>query len=128
MASLLGGCMVLMVGAAQAAEHEVKMRNKGAEGMMVFEPAVLKIAPGDTVHFKATDKSHNVESVPGMLPDSAEPFVGKMNEDLTVTFAEPEVYGYRCKPPSLAFRSLPRQSIATSVSGSSSSTTTYSRS
>ena len=45
---------------AAAAEIEVKMLNKGSDGgAMVFEPALVKIAPGDTVKFIATDKGHN---------------------------------------------------------------------
>lgn len=83
---------------ALAAEHEVKMLNKGAEGVMVFEPSVVKIAPGDSVHFIPTDKSHNVESIEGMLPAGATPFKGEMNQDLTVTFDQPGVYGIKCKP------------------------------
>lgn len=83
---------------ASAADHEVKMLNKGADGMMVFEPSLLKIAPGDTVHFVATDKGHNVMSIEGMMPEGATPFVGKMNEDLTVTFDKPGAYGFACKP------------------------------
>lgn len=83
---------------AQAAEHEVKMLNKGTTGMMVFEPAVIKIAPGDTVHFVATDKSHNVESIEGMLPAGAQPFKGEMSKDVTVAFDQPGVYGIKCKP------------------------------
>jgi pseudoazurin len=83
---------------AKAAEHEVKMLNKGTTGMMVFEPAVIEIAPGDTVHFVATDKGHNVESIEGMLPDGAQPFTGEMNKDLTVAFDQPGVYGIKCKP------------------------------
>ena len=39
---------------AFAAEHEVKMLNNGAGGMMIFEPAVLKASVGDTVKFVAT--------------------------------------------------------------------------
>lgn len=83
---------------ASAAEHEVKMLNKGTEGTMVFEPSVVKIAPGDSVHFIATDKSHNVESIEGMLPAGAQPFKGEMNQDLTVTFDQAGVYGVKCKP------------------------------
>ena len=83
---------------AQAAEHEVKMLNKGAAGMMVFEPSVIKIAPGDTVHFVATDKGHNVESIDGMLPEGAQAFKSEMNKDLTVAFDKPGVYGIKCKP------------------------------
>ena len=88
----------LGIGAAGAAEVEVRMLNKGAAGAMVFEPALVKIAPGDTVHFVATDKGHDVLSIDGMMPDGAQPFVGKISEDLTVTFTVPGVYGYKCKP------------------------------
>ena len=84
--------------AANAAEHEVKMLNKGAEGIMVFEPNVVKVAPGDSVHFVAADKGHNVESIDGMIPEGAAPFKGEMNKDVTVTLDKPGVYGFKCRP------------------------------
>lgn len=84
--------------AAMAAEHEVKMLNKGAKGVMVFEPDLIRIAPGDTVHFRATDASHNAETVAGMLPEGAEAFAGKMNKDVSFTFTQEGVYGIKCKP------------------------------
>jgi len=91
--------LVTMAGGAFAAEVEVKMLNKGAEGgMMVFEPALVKIAPGDTVKFIATDKGHNVETIKGMLPADAAPIAGKSGEDLAVTFDKPGVYGVKCLP------------------------------
>ena len=40
---------------AGAAEVEICMLNKGAAGVMVFEPALVMIAPGDTVRFVPTD-------------------------------------------------------------------------
>ena len=83
---------------ANAAEHEVKMLNKGADGIMVFEPNVVKVAPGDSVHFIAADKGHNVESIDGMIPEGAAPFKGDMNKDVTVTLDKPGVYGFKCKP------------------------------
>ena len=86
------------VGAAAAAEVEVKMLNKGTEGVMVFEPALVKINPGDTVKFVAADKGHNVETVDGMLPEGGQKFVGKVNEELAITFDKPGAYGYKCKP------------------------------
>ncbi len=85
-------------GAASAAEVEVKMLNKGTEGVMVFEPALVKINPGDTVKFVAADKGHNVESIETMLPEGAKAFTGKMSEEISVTFDKAGVYGYRCKP------------------------------
>ncbi|SEG49837.1 pseudoazurin [Bosea lathyri] len=97
---MLGGFVAAlgMAGVAQAAEVEVKMLNKGTAGIMVFEPALVKIAPGDTVKFVASDKGHNVETVEAMLPEGAKAFVGKINEEVVVTFDKPGVYGYKCKP------------------------------
>ena len=83
---------------AAAADHVVKMLNNGKAGMMVFEPALVTIAPGDSVKFVATDKSHNAETIKGMFPDGAKPFAGKMNEDITVTFDQAGVYGVKCTP------------------------------
>lgn len=96
---MLGVLAVLgLGGAASAAEVEVKMLNKGAEGVMVFEPALVKINPGDTVKFVASDKGHNAEIIEGMLPEGGQKFVGKINEELSITFDKPGVYGYKCKP------------------------------
>src|SRR3546814_4607688 len=77
------GAAVATTGTASAAEIEVKMLNKGAAGMMVFEPAFVKAEPGDTVRFVAVDKGHNAESIAGMLPEGAEPFAGKFNQEIT---------------------------------------------
>ena len=46
---------LLAASAAFAAEFEVKMLTKGAKGEMVFEPDVVRSAPGDTVHFVVVD-------------------------------------------------------------------------
>jgi len=85
-------------GAAAAADHEVKMLNRGAAGMMVFEPPYLKVAPGDTVTFKSVNPSHNAETIPGMLPEGAQPFKGALSKDVTVTFEKEGIYGYKCMP------------------------------
>ena len=96
-AALLAG-MIATAAPAMAADVEVQLRNKGTDGMMVFEPSIVKIAPGDTVHFVATDKGHNVMSIEGMMPNGAAPFQGKMNEDMTVKFDQAGIYGVECKP------------------------------
>ena len=90
-------CLVLMA-PAFAAEHEVHMLNKGAVGAMVFEPAFLKIAPGDTVTFIPTDKGHNVETIKDMIPEGAEAFKSKINENYKVTFGTAGAYGVKCTP------------------------------
>src|SRR5882762_6920123 len=85
-------------GTSLAATYEVKMLNKGPDHMMQFDPELLKIEPGDTVHFIATDKGHSAESISGMAPDGAEPFTGGMGQDLTVTLTTEGIYGYSCRP------------------------------
>lgn len=96
--TLAAFALLMSASMTPAAEVEVKMLNKGAEGLMVFEPAMVKIEPGDTVKFVASDKSHNAESIKNMLPEGAAPFAGKMNEDVAVTFDKPGVYGVKCMP------------------------------
>jgi pseudoazurin len=97
--SLAAFAVLMSASMALAAEVEVKMLNKGADGgLMVFEPALVKIEPGDTVKFVASDKSHNAETVKGMLPEGAAPFAGKVNEDVVVTFDKAGVYGVKCMP------------------------------
>lgn len=83
---------------SHAADFEVQMLNRGEAGAMVFEPAFLRVAPGDTVTFVPTDRSHNAESIGGMAPEGAEPFKGRMNEAVTVTFEKEGIYGYKCLP------------------------------
>lgn len=83
---------------AHAANFEVHMLNNGAAGTMVFEPALTKIAPGDTITFTPTDKGHNVETISGMLPEGAQAFKGKIGQEVVVTFTVPGAYGVKCLP------------------------------
>lgn len=88
----------VLSGAAQAADHQIEMLNKGEKGVMVFQPDFVQAAPGDTVTFVPTDKSHDAESIKGMIPDGAEPFKGKASEQITVTLDKEGVYGVKCTP------------------------------
>lgn len=91
--------IALMGGAALAESFEVHMFNKGSDGeRMVFEPALLKVQPGDTVTFIAASKGHNAQVNKGMLPEGAEPFKGKINEEIEVILDVEGVYGVICKP------------------------------
>ena len=86
--------------AANAAEHEVKMLDIGSDkAPMVFEPAVLKIAPGDTVTFIPTNKGHNVESK--IVPEGAETFKSELDEKYSVKLEKEGVYVYVCPPHSM---------------------------
>ncbi|MBD8554234.1 pseudoazurin [Rhizobium sp. CFBP 8762] len=90
--------LALMAAQTFAADFEVHMLNKGADGAMVFEPALIKVAPGDTITFIPTDKSHNVESIKDLIPEGATPFKGKINETVKVTFTVPGAYVVKCMP------------------------------
>ena len=83
---------------AHAKQWQVKMLNKGKAGAMVFEPAYLRVQPGDTVKFLATDKGHNAEAIANMLPAGAAPFKGKINQEIEVKFDKAGLYGYKCLP------------------------------
>ena len=95
LAALLAGSLSLP---AFAAEHEVKMLNKGAAGTMVFEPDYVRAEPGDVIKFIPTDKSHNVEAIKDILPEGVEIFKSKINEDYTLTVTEAGLYGVKCTP------------------------------
>ena len=85
----------------QSANHVVKMLNQGSGGVMVFEPAVLKIAVGDSVTFESTDAAHNSASLPGMIPENAVSWNGQLSRDITVTLTQPGIYAYQCTPHSM---------------------------
>jgi len=95
---LAASLSLLTVLSAHAAEHEVKMLNSGETGRMVFEPAYLQIAPGDTVTFVATDPGHNAESIKDLIPEGATAFKGKLGETISVTFDVEGAYAYKCAP------------------------------
>jgi len=99
--NLLAGTVALcaVVGTtATAAEVTVKTLNSGADGMMVFGPAFVKLAPGDTIRFAPTDKGHNAELIKGMAPEGAATFKTVVGKEEVVTFDKPGVYGIKCSP------------------------------
>jgi pseudoazurin len=84
---------------AFAANFAVHMLSQDATGQLtVFEPALVKIAVGDTVTFIPTDRTHNAETIMDMIPEGAEPFKGKTSEQTVVTFTVPGAYGVKCGP------------------------------
>lgn len=95
----LAGTLATAATGAAAADYRVQMKTRGAQGgLMVFEPSFLAVQPGDTVTFEPTEPGHNAVSVEGMVPEGAQPFAGKLNEEVKVTFTQPGVYGYACTP------------------------------
>lgn len=93
--------LVATTPASAQTTHEVRMLNAHPADRtqrMVFDPPVLRIQPGDTVRFVATDRGHNAQTVDGMLPEGAEAFRGRVNEEFEVTFTAEGTYGYVCQP------------------------------
>ncbi len=70
-------------------EIEVKSLNRSSTGFFVFSPDFVRIKPGDAINFVAADKGHEVHSVPGMIPEEAQPFDAKISQDIKVTFTVP---------------------------------------
>lgn len=98
---LLGlGLAAIAAGATPAAakDHVVHMKNSGAAGPMVFEPAFVKANPGDKIRFLPSDPSHNAETIPNMLPAGVAPSAGQMNKEFVLTVTKPGLYGIKCKP------------------------------
>ena len=73
-------------------------KDHGEGGSMVFEPAVIKVSKGDTIHFKAVDMSHNSASLDGMIPDGASSWTGSLSKDISVKLDYEGVYVYQCDP------------------------------
>lgn len=86
------------VALSEGSEHTVQMLNSGEGGNMIFEPAVIKVSKGDTIHFKAVDMSHNSASIDALMPSGASAWAGAMNQDISVTLDVEGVYVYQCDP------------------------------
>lgn len=97
--ALLGFAVAVAATAGvQAKTVEVEMLNQADGQVMVFKPAVVKIEPGDTVRFVATDPSHNAQSMPKMTPDGGTSFNVPFNQTKEITFETEGVHGYKCLP------------------------------
>ena len=81
-----------------AADVTVEMLNKQGKESMVYSQKIVRINPGDTVFWKATDKGHNVEFIKGGVPEGVEKFKSKYNVDTSYKFTTPGIYAYWCSP------------------------------
>lgn len=89
---------LLLASPAWAETHQVRMLNRGETGAMVYEPAYLNIAPGDTVEFVPVQPTHNAATIAGMIPPGATPFRSRINQPFQVVLTEPGLYGVKCTP------------------------------
>lgn len=89
---------VKKVSLSEGSEHIVKMLNSGDGGNMIFEPAVIKVSKGDTIHFKAVDMAHNSATIEGMIPEGAASWASALSQDVSITLDAEGVYVYQCDP------------------------------
>ena len=82
-----------------AEDATVEMLDKLDKRKMVFNQEIVRIDPGDTVFWKATDRGHNVEFISkNGVPDGVEKFKSKVGKDTEFTFTIPGIYAYWCVP------------------------------
>ena len=82
-----------------AEDTTVEMLNKLDKRTMVFNQEIVRIEPGDTVFWKATDPGHNVQFISkNGVPTGVEKFKSKVGKDTEFTFTVPGIYAYWCVP------------------------------
>ena len=82
-----------------AEDITVEMLDKLDKRKMVFNQEIVRVNPGDTVFWKATDRGHNVEFISkNGVPDGVEKFKSKVGKDTEFTFTIPGIYAYWCVP------------------------------
>jgi len=89
----------LITNVSFAEDTTVEMLNKLDKRTMVFSQEIVRINPGDTVFWKATDPGHNVKFISkNGVPDGVEKFKSKVGKDTEFTFTIPGIYAYWCVP------------------------------
>ena len=78
------------------ANHLIEMLDIDGQQTMLFKPQYLKVAPGDSVTFKPTHRTHYVRAI--AVPNGAQKFSSAEDEEFSVTLNEPGVYFYVCPP------------------------------
>ena len=82
-----------------AEDTTVEMLDKLGKRNMVFSQEIVRINPGDTVFWKATDKGHNVAFISkNGVPEGVEKFKSKISKDTEYRFTIPGIYAYWCVP------------------------------
>jgi len=82
-----------------AEDTTVEMLNKLDKRTMVFSQEIVRVDPGDTVFWKATDPGHNVEFISkNGVPAGVAKFKSKVGKDTEFTFTVPGIYAYWCVP------------------------------
>ena len=78
------------------AETVIEMLNRNGDEMMVFSKKVVHINVGDSVTWKATDKTHSVSFLQGAVPKGVAIYKSPFNQDAHYVFKTPGIYVYKC--------------------------------
>ena len=78
------------------AETVVEMLNQQGSEMMVFSRKLVHVEQGDSVLWKATDKTHSVAFIKGAIPKGVPLFKSPFNVDGRFVFKVPGIYVYKC--------------------------------
>jgi pseudoazurin len=84
--------------AASAKDIVVQMKDRGTDGAMVFEPALIRAMAGDMIRFLPTNPSHNAETIPTMLPAGVASTRGAIGKEFVLRVTAPGLYGIKCLP------------------------------
>jgi len=90
--------ITLWTGLSYAEDTEIEMLNKFNNEYMVYSKKIVKVNVGDTVFWKSTDPSHNVEFIKGAVPEGVKAFKSKLSKDVSYEFKIPGIYAYWCTP------------------------------
>lgn len=78
----------------RAADHEIHGIDNRDYEFMFFEPAFLRIEPGDRVTFVVHHFDHKPQSV--FIPEGADHWAANQGESITVTLEQEGVYLFDC--------------------------------
>lgn len=83
--------LVILSNTVAAEEHVVKAQ------VTKFVPVVVFAQPGDTITW-TNMVGHDTVSVEGMIPEGAEPWQSKLDDNFTITVEKEGAYVYKCSP------------------------------
>lgn len=98
LAAAAAGLILTAASPVFAKDITVKMNTKGPSGAYAFEPAFVKAAVGDKIHYVPSDPTHNAELIAGMVPAGVPVAKGAMGKEFVLTVSKPGIYGVECLP------------------------------
>ncbi len=90
--SKIAALSVLLVSFNVSAEDHIV-----AAGATNFTPMHLFVQPGDTVQW-INMTIHDTQSMDGLIPEGAEPWLSKIGQEYKITVTAEGVYIYKCNP------------------------------